>query len=243
MDVVVENLRQLCVHRVANASNRPWVWWDYVADYHLRCSMENRYTRRCPEDFVRSLDMETDECLDNNGGCWRDEKTNITACKDTYRGRICQCPVVGGVQYQGDGYNECKDVDECSEKLACSCPHCSCKNSWGGFDCKCGGGLMSRVKTLVLVSPSATFLFLALLLLCSSWRCCSRSISSAVERAAKNMSAFGWLVTALVVSCLAGAGVAGYVFYKYRLRRYMDSEIMAQYMPQDWTASTTRASR
>jgi hypothetical protein len=25
--------------------------------------------------------METDECLDNNGGCWRDEKTNVTACK------------------------------------------------------------------------------------------------------------------------------------------------------------------
>ena len=25
--------------------------------------------------------METDECLNNNGGCWRDEKTNVTACK------------------------------------------------------------------------------------------------------------------------------------------------------------------
>jgi hypothetical protein len=25
--------------------------------------------------------METDECLEDNGGCWRDEKTNITACK------------------------------------------------------------------------------------------------------------------------------------------------------------------
>jgi hypothetical protein len=25
--------------------------------------------------------METDECLNNNGGCWRDDKTNITACK------------------------------------------------------------------------------------------------------------------------------------------------------------------
>jgi hypothetical protein len=25
--------------------------------------------------------METDECLDNNVGCWRDDKTNITACK------------------------------------------------------------------------------------------------------------------------------------------------------------------
>jgi hypothetical protein len=71
------------------------------------------------------------------------------------------------------------------------------------------------------------------------------------------MSAFGWLVTVLVLSCLAGAGIAGYVFYKYRLRvcaertilspnqvwinkfipcqglipsvlqRYMDSEVMA----------------
>jgi hypothetical protein len=53
-------------------------------------------------------EMETDECLNNNGGCWRDEKTNITACKDTFRGRICQCPVVDGVQYQGDGYTHCK---------------------------------------------------------------------------------------------------------------------------------------
>jgi hypothetical protein len=34
------------------------------------------------------------------------------------------------------------DVNECSEKLECSCPHCSCKNIWGGFDCKCSGGLM-----------------------------------------------------------------------------------------------------
>ncbi|KAK3143744.1 hypothetical protein QOZ80_4AG0304400 [Eleusine coracana subsp. coracana] len=332
-DVVVENLRQLCVHRVANAHNRSWVWWDYVADYHLRCSMkENKYTRRCAEDVARSLglpmdmidkcmgdpdadadndvlkteqivqvghgtrgdvtilptlvinnvqyrgklestavlkaicagfkestephvcltpDLETDECLQDNGGCWRDDKTNITACKDTYRGRICQCPVVDGVQYQGDGYTECKavgpgrcamnnagcwsetrhgktfsacsdsdlsgckcppgfmgngfhcqDVNECSEKLACSCPHCSCKNTWGGFDCKCGSGMMY--------------------------------IKSEDTCIAKNMSAFGWLVTVLVLSCLAGAGIAGYVFYKYRLRRYMDSEvmaIMAQYMP------------
>ena len=40
----------------------------------------------------------------------------------------------------------------------------------------------------------------------------------------------------MVVSCVAGVGIAGYVFYKYRLRSYMDSEIMAimsQYMPLD----------
>jgi hypothetical protein len=55
-DVVMENLRQLCVHRAANATGRPWVWWDYVADYHLRCSMkENKYSKTCAEGVVRSL--------------------------------------------------------------------------------------------------------------------------------------------------------------------------------------------
>jgi hypothetical protein len=34
----------------------------------------------------------------------------------------------------------------------------------------------------------------------------------AAQRPAKNMSAFGVLVTALVLSCVAGASIAGYVF-------------------------------
>lgn len=60
-DVVVENLRQLCVHRVANASGRPWVWWDYVADYHLRCSMkDNKYSSACAQEVVRSLGARSD---------------------------------------------------------------------------------------------------------------------------------------------------------------------------------------
>ena len=52
--------------------------------------------------------METNECLHRNGGCWRDEATNVTACRDTYRGRVCECPVVNGVRYDGDGYTHCK---------------------------------------------------------------------------------------------------------------------------------------
>ena len=55
-DVVVENLRQLCVHRVANESGRPWTWWDYVMDYKIRCSMkEKKYTKTCAEDVVTAL--------------------------------------------------------------------------------------------------------------------------------------------------------------------------------------------
>ncbi|KAG2607796.1 hypothetical protein PVAP13_4NG273100 [Panicum virgatum] len=191
-DVVVENLRQLCVHRVANESGRPWTWWDYVMDYKIRCSMkEKKYSKTCAEDVVTALgldlkkvlecmgdpeadaenavlskeqedqigsgsrgdvtilptlvinnvqyrgklertavlkavcagfkegteprvclspDIETNQCLHRNGGCWRDEATNVTACRDTYRGRVCECPVVNGVRYEGDGYTDCQAV-------------------------------------------------------------------------------------------------------------------------------------
>jgi hypothetical protein len=50
--------------------------------------------------------VETNECLSNNGGCWH--KGNITACKDTFRGRVCECPLVEGVQFEGDGYTDCQ---------------------------------------------------------------------------------------------------------------------------------------
>ncbi|KAE8819790.1 vacuolar-sorting receptor 7-like [Hordeum vulgare] len=343
-DVVLENLRQLCVHRVASARNASWAWWDFVADYRVRCSMrEKKYSRGCAEEVVASLglpselveqcmgdpdadadndvlrteqvvqvgqgnrgdvtilptlvinnvqyrgklestavlkaicagfketteprvcmtqDMETDECLHNNGGCWRDDKTNITACRDTYRGRVCECPAVDGVQYEGDGYKECKpvgpgrcaannggcwketrhgktfsacrgseslsgcecppgfkgdgltcqDVDECSDKVACTCPACSCRNTWGGYHCGCGGGGGNQVY--VMAEDTCV---------------------------GKSAAATGWLVTALVLSCLVGAGLAGFAFYKYRLRRYMDSEvaaIMSQYMPLEGQSST-----
>jgi hypothetical protein len=54
--------------------------------------------------------VETDECLSNNGGCWH--KGNITACKDTFRGRVCECPLVEGVQFEGDGYTDCQGTDK-----------------------------------------------------------------------------------------------------------------------------------
>ncbi|MCI26104.1 vacuolar-sorting receptor 3-like, partial [Trifolium medium] len=52
--------------------------------------------------------VETNECLTNNGGCWQDKAANITACKDTFRGRVCECPLVDGVQFKGDGYTTCE---------------------------------------------------------------------------------------------------------------------------------------
>ncbi|KAJ1384214.1 PA domain [Sesbania bispinosa] len=72
-----------------------------------------------------SPDMETNECLENNGGCWIDKTSNITACRDTFRGRVCECPVVQNVKFVGDGYTHC----EASGVLSCEFNNGGC---WRG---------------------------------------------------------------------------------------------------------------
>ncbi|KAK3003160.1 hypothetical protein RJ639_018926 [Escallonia herrerae] len=293
-DVVFENLRQLCVHRVANQSNRSWVWWDYVTDFHIRCSMkQKRYSKECAEDVVRSLnlpideinkcmgdpeadvenevlkfeqdsqvgrgsrgditilptlvvnniqyrgklertavlkavcagfkettdppiclsgDLETNECLERNGGCWHDSKSNITACKDTYRGRVCECPLVNGVQYKGDGYTSCEGT------------------SFGPGRCiiDSGGCWTDTIDGQTFSACSESDL--------TGCRCPHGFRGDGHKCEERNASKFGWFLTFMVLAAVAGACIAGYIFYKYRLRSYMDSEIMAimaQYMPLD----------
>lgn len=337
-DVVLENLRQLCVFKVANESKKPWVWWDYVTDFQIRCPMKDKkYNKECADAVIKSLgldakkiekcmgdpnadadnpvlkeeqdaqvgkgsrgdvtilptlvvnnrqyrgklekgavlkaicsgfeettepavclsgDVETNECLDNNGGCWQDKTANVTACKDTFRGRVCECPLVDGVQFKGDGYSHCEvsgpgkcrinnggcwqeskdgrtysacldsengkcqcppgfkgdgvkscvDIDECKERKACQCSECSCKDTWGSYECTCSGDLLYIRDHDTCISKTAT------------------EVRSA------------WAAVWVILIGLAMAGGGAYLVYKYRLRSYMDSEIraiMAQYMPLD----------
>lgn len=55
-DVVLQNLIQICVFTVGNESRKPWMWWDYVHDFAVRCPMkEKKYTRECANDVIKSL--------------------------------------------------------------------------------------------------------------------------------------------------------------------------------------------
>lgn len=336
-DVVIQNLRQACLFKVANDSGKPWIWWDYVTDFAIRCPMkEKKYTKECADQVIQSLgldpkeidkcigdpdadvdntvlraeqyaqigrgsrgdvtilptlvinnrqyrgkldkgavlkaicagfqettepaaclseDIQTNECLENNGGCWQDKAANITACRDTFRGRVCECPIVEGVKFVGDGYshceatgalrceinnggcwnktqdgrtysacidnhskgckcpqgfngdgvNSCEDINECKDKLACQCPDCKCKNTWGSYECSCKGNQLYMHEHDT---------------------CISKQVSTKVS----------WSFIWVIILGLAAAGLGGYAVYKYRIRRYMDSEIraiMAQYMPLD----------
>ena len=51
-----ENLRQLCVFKLANESGVPWKWWEYVTRFGDECKMsENQYNEECAERVSPAL--------------------------------------------------------------------------------------------------------------------------------------------------------------------------------------------
>lgn len=200
-------------------------------------------------------DMETNECLDNNGGCWRDKITNLTACRDTFRGRVCECPIVQGVKFHGDGYSHC----EASGALRCAINHGGC---WRGTQdgrtysacindnskgCECPSGFRGDgIKNCEDIDECKD----KLVCQCPGCKCkntwgsfecsCTDNLLYIQEHhtciSKDGSTKYSWSFVWVIILGLALTGVAGYGLYKYRIRRYMDSEIraiMAQYMPLD----------
>ncbi|KMZ59345.1 vacuolar sorting receptor 6 [Zostera marina] len=334
-DVVVENLRQLCVFKVAKEDgNQPWKWWDFVTDFHLRCSMkDNKYSKDCAEEVLKSLalpldkikecmgdpnadvdnallkaeqdrqvgngsrgdvtilptlvinnvqyrgllegsavlkaicagfkeaeepsiclnrEIQTNECLEGNGGCWQDLKSNITACKDTYRGRICECPTSNGVQYSGDGYTSCHPIGPA---------RCAVNNGGCWVETR-DGYTISACSDFELKGCHSPFGFEGDGYTCKDIDECKERLSCQCEGCScentwggydckcnggrlymssedicfdTNRAGFGWvMMICMVVLGVVGVGVSGFVLYRNRLKSYMDSEIMSimsQYMP------------
>lgn len=337
-DVVIQNLRQACVFNVSNESGKPWLWWDYVTDFAIRCPMkEKKYNEECANQVIKSLgidlkeiqscvgdpeadkdnpvlraeqaaqigkgsrgdvtilptlvinerqyrgkldrgavlkaicsgfqettepaiclteDVETNECLENNGGCWQDKAANITACQDTFRGRVCECPIVQGVKFVGDGYTHC----QASGPLRCEINNGGCwKKSQDGKaysaciddhtkGCQCPQGFKGDgVNSCEDVDECKEKIACQ----CSDCKCkntwgsyecsCNSGSIYMLEHdtcisTVETSTRLGLGGVLFIIICLAAVGVGAYAVYKYRIRNYMDSEIraiMAQYMPLD----------
>lgn len=197
-------------------------------------------------------DMETNECLENNGGCWKEKSSNITACRDTFRGRVCVCPVVNNIKFVGDGYTHC----EASGTLSCEFNNGGCwKASHGGRlysachddyrkGCECpsgfrGDGVRSCEDIDECKEKSACQCpqckckntFGSYECKCNSGLLYSRENDTCIGKYTSSVVSI-WMIILVMVVTLSG----GYAFYKYRIQRYMDTEIraiMAQYMPLD----------
>lgn len=61
-EVILENLRQLCVFKIANASGMPYMWWEYATRFGQQCKMSDQnYNQDCAEKVF----------LDLGGGGWK----------------------------------------------------------------------------------------------------------------------------------------------------------------------------
>lgn len=112
--VVEENLRQLCIHKLATAKGRPWLWWDYSTTFAQHCTMESKaYGQECSEKVFEAINTEKWSSIAELRGCIGDTKQDAShpvleseieaQIGDSKEGEVFILPTlrINGAQYRG----------------------------------------------------------------------------------------------------------------------------------------------
>lgn len=114
-EVVQENLRQLCVFKAANASGKPWLWWDYVTRFAESCAMDTKmYGQECAEEVFQTMNKkdsfgDLDDLRRCVGNIEDDtphpilEEELVNQEGDSHEGEVFILPTIriNGAQYRG----------------------------------------------------------------------------------------------------------------------------------------------
>ena len=122
------------------------------------------------------------------------------------------------------------DVDECKEKLFCQCKDCACENTWGSYECSCGGSNLLYIREHdTCISELSNLTPLS----SSGLHTIYRSSSDVTLNAAgkQSSSSLGWGFLWVIFFGLALAGAGAYAVYKYRLRVKQFTHLHLEFTP------------
>lgn len=71
IDVVQENLRQICIYQHANSTSNPQLWWDYVAQFAATCTGKGTLTEACSSAVMLKVGVDAvavGSCVTSSGG-------------------------------------------------------------------------------------------------------------------------------------------------------------------------------
>ncbi len=82
-DVIMENLRQLCVYEYLNATNQGAKWWDYVSQFTDLCSKsDTTWNATCSNAILTSMQLPfntINDCIARSGGFGPNVNTKLAA--------------------------------------------------------------------------------------------------------------------------------------------------------------------
>jgi len=111
MSVVQENLRQMCVFQVANATRQQSLWWTYVTEFKSKCTAKGHLTETCSVATMKSVgvnEVAVAKCVKDSGGSGYDGDSQANTLFEQQLDRMDKAGIavlptirINGKVYQG----------------------------------------------------------------------------------------------------------------------------------------------